>query len=105
MMKPDVAHDAGLVPVGDRLAVLADLVLPLAGRLQVVLPQRLHADEHLDAAGARRLLDEPRDARGGRVHLHHEVDGDPFSSSRSAITPSKIASQCGFREKLSSVKK
>ena len=67
------ACDAGLVPAGERLTVLVDAILPFAGGLEVVGPERFHADEHLGAPGARGLLDEARQTCGGRVHLHHEI--------------------------------
>ncbi len=101
----DVAEDARFVPGGNQIAVAVHLVLPFAGRLQIVVPQRLHADEHLDAPSAGRFLDEPRNARRLRVHLHHEVDGHALALAKldQAVEdrlPLRIAREVVVREEV-----
>ncbi len=76
----DVAGEGehlGAAPGLQHDPVLGDLVLPLRRFLEVRRVDVLQADEHLGAAGARRLLDEVRDLVTHGVHLHVQVDLEP----------------------------
>ena len=61
-------------------------------------------EEDCGAAGARRLLDEIRDAVAKRVDLQRQPDVE-ILRSRSSISRSRIGSQLRLRAKLSSVMK
>src|SRR6185503_21353849 len=89
----------------DHVAVLGGLVLRLARRLQVRGADRLHAEKDLAAAGARRLLDEPRDLPRQRVDLDHEIDLDPLLLAQADETvedrlPAWIAREVVVGEKV-----
>ena len=64
LLSPGLQHDP----------VLPDLVLPLLRALERLRIDALEPDEHLVAAGPRRLLDEARNLVAERVDLKDELD-------------------------------
>src|SRR5262249_7738705 len=108
--------DALPAPFLQHAAVLADPVLVLERRGQVLGVDVLEADEHAPRAGCARLLDEALDLVAHRVDLERELDRQTLLPKlrepvEDRLPPgcwgsrSKIASQFRLRAKLSSVTK
>ena len=71
-----VGDDAMPPPGEQHLAIFPDLVLPLLGAEKRFRVDVLEPDEHEGGAGARRLLDEMRNAMAEGVDLQDELDAE-----------------------------
>ena len=67
-----IGETAGLLPRQQHLAIFGDAVLLLLGADEIGRIDVFQADEHAPDAGARRLLDEMRNAVAERVDLDDE---------------------------------